>query len=52
MPDSVFGYGPVQFCCSFNDGGEVAAAAVFHENVENPSVSVNDIVQCGRDEGP
>ena len=41
MPDCVFGYGSVQFRCLFNDGGEVAAAAVFHENIENPSVSVD-----------
>ena len=40
-PDCVFGYGSVQFRCLFNDGGEVAAAAVFHKDVENPSVSVD-----------
>lgn len=41
MPDGVFGYGSVVFRSLFDDGGEVAATAVFHENVENSSVSVD-----------
>jgi len=41
MPDGVFGNWSVQLRSLFDDGGEVATAAVFHENVENSSVSIN-----------
>ena len=41
MLDGVFGYGSVLFRHLLDNGGEVATAAVFHENIENPSVSVN-----------
>ena len=41
MPDGVFGYGPVLFGCLIYDSGKVATTAVFHENVENSSVSID-----------
>ena len=41
MPNGVFGYGSVLFRRLFDDGGEVATAAVLHEDVENSSVSVD-----------
>jgi len=41
MLDCVFGYGLVLFRRLLDDGGEVAIAAVIHEDVENSSVSVN-----------
>ena len=41
MPDGVFRYGSVLFRRLLDNGGEVAATAVFHENIENPSVSIN-----------
>jgi uncharacterized alkaline shock family protein YloU len=43
MPDgaSSFRYGSVLFHCLFDNGREVATAAVFHDNVENSSVSVD-----------
>ena len=37
VPDGVFGYGSVLFRRLLDDGGEFAAAAVFHENIENPA---------------
>ena len=44
VSDSVFGYGPyglVLFGCLIYDSGKVATAAVFHENVESSSVSID-----------
>ena len=41
MPDGVFGYGLVQFRSLSDDGGEVATAAIFHEDIENSSGSIN-----------
>jgi uncharacterized alkaline shock family protein YloU len=41
MPDGVFRYGSVLFRRLLDNGGEVATAAVFHEDVENSSVSVD-----------
>jgi hypothetical protein len=41
MPDRAFGYGLVLFRRLLGDGGEVATAAVFPEDVENSNISVN-----------
>lgn len=41
MPDGIFRYGSILFRSLFDDGGEVSATAVFHENVENASVSID-----------
>ena len=48
------GMGRVLFCRLLDDGGEVATAAVVHEDVDNSSVYryiYHGIVQCGN-EGP
>ena len=41
VPDGVFRYESALFHRMLDNGGEVATAAVFHENIENPSVSVD-----------
>ena len=41
VPYRVFGYRSVISLGLFNDGRQVAAAAELHEDVQNPSVSVN-----------
>ena len=41
MPDGVFGYGSVLFCRLLDNGGEITTIAVFHENIENSSISVD-----------
>jgi len=41
VPDGVFGYWPVLFHRLIDDGGKVATAAVFHENIEDSRISVN-----------
>ena len=51
MPDGVFGYGSVLFrrLLDHDNGREVATAAVLHENIENPSVSVDVLVVVSYD---
>jgi uncharacterized alkaline shock family protein YloU len=41
MPDGVLGNGSVLFRRLFDNGREVAATTVFHEDVENASVPVD-----------
>jgi len=41
VPDGVFGYWPVLFHRLIDDGGKVATAAVFHENIEDSRISVD-----------
>jgi len=41
VPDGIFGYGTVLFRRLIDDGGKVATAAVFHEDIENSSISIN-----------
>lgn len=41
VPDGVFGDGSVVSLGLFDDGGEVAASAVLHENVKDASIAVN-----------
>jgi hypothetical protein len=41
VPDGIFRYGAVLFRRLVDDGGKVATAAVFHENVESSSISID-----------
>lgn len=41
VPDGVFWNWPVVSSSLLDDGGEVAAAAVLHKNVENASIPVD-----------
>jgi len=41
MPDGVFGYGSVLFRRLFDNSTKVATTAVFHDNIENSSISVD-----------
>lgn len=41
VPYCIFGYRSVMSLGLLDDGGQVAAATVFHEDVENSSVSVD-----------
>ena len=44
IPDRILGNGSAGFRRSFDDGGEVAPAAVFHEDVEDAGVPVDEAV--------
>ena len=41
VPDRVFGYWPVLFHRLTDDGGKVATAAVFHENIEGSRIFID-----------
>lgn len=49
VPYCVFGYWSVMSLCLFNDGGQVASAAIFHEDVENSSVSIYKSIMISYD---
>ena len=44
IPDGIFWDGSTVPLRLFDDGGEVAAAAIFHEDVENAGIAVDESV--------
>ena len=49
VPDGVFGYHATLFLCLFDDPREIPAAAIFHEDVEDARISVDEAIVVTND---